>query len=107
MACMIIGLIEIFCAENTNIINITTCHIYRHTGNTFNTNFHSDEDATAGLLSFLKHRKYVRVLISLWLFLFAAQPKEFFSDGLKKLKQGSHKCVELRGKICKYIFSIL
>jgi hypothetical protein len=46
---------------------------------------------------------YVRVLISLWLFLFpiflfAAQPKEFFLDGLKKLEQRSHKCVELRGE---------
>jgi hypothetical protein len=30
--------------------------------------------------------------------LFAAQPKEFFLDGLKKLEQGSHKCVELRGE---------
>jgi hypothetical protein len=29
-------------------------------------------------------------------FLFAAQPKEFFLDGLKKLEQRSHKCVELR-----------
>jgi hypothetical protein len=28
-------------------------------------------------------------------FLFAAQPKEFFLDGLKKLEQQSHKCVEL------------
>jgi hypothetical protein len=36
---------------------------------------------------------YVWVLISLWLFLFAAQPKEFFLDGLKKLEQGSHKFV--------------
>jgi hypothetical protein len=46
--------------------------------------------------------KYERVLISLWLFLFpvslfAAQPKEFFLGGLKKLEQRSHKCVELRG----------
>jgi hypothetical protein len=46
---------------------------------------------------------YVRVLISLWLFPFpiflpAAQPKEFFLDGLKKLEQRSHKCVELRGE---------
>jgi hypothetical protein len=45
--------------------------------------------------------KYVGVLISLWIFLFsifpfAAQPKEFFLDGLKKLEQRSHKCVELR-----------
>jgi hypothetical protein len=42
--------------------------------------------------------KYVWVLISLWLFLFAAQPKEFFVDGLKKLEQRRHKCVELRGE---------
>jgi hypothetical protein len=43
------------------------------------------------------------MLISLWLFpflifLFAAQPKEFFLDGLKKLEKRSHKCVELRGE---------
>jgi hypothetical protein len=31
-------------------------------------------------------------------FLFAAQPKEFFFDGLKKLEQQSHKSVELRGE---------
>jgi hypothetical protein len=30
--------------------------------------------------------------------LFAAQPKDFFLDGLKKLEQQSHKCVELRGQ---------
>jgi hypothetical protein len=46
---------------------------------------------------------HVRVLISLWLFLFplflfAAKRKEFFFDGLKKLEQRSHKCVELRGE---------
>jgi hypothetical protein len=46
---------------------------------------------------------YVGVLISLWLFifpifLFAAQPKEFFLDGLKKLEQRNHKCVEIRGE---------
>jgi hypothetical protein len=35
---------------------------------------------------------------SLAFFLFAAQPKEFFLDGLKKLEQRSHKCVELRGQ---------
>jgi hypothetical protein len=28
------------------------------------------------------------------IFLFAAQPKEFFLDGLKKLEQRSRKCVE-------------
>jgi hypothetical protein len=42
---------------------------------------------------------YIEVLISFWLFLCAAQPKEFFLDGLKKLEQQSHKCVKLRG-IC-------
>jgi hypothetical protein len=43
---------------------------------------------------------YVGVLISLWLsiipILFAPQPKEFFLNGLKKLEQRSHECVELR-----------
>jgi hypothetical protein len=34
------------------------------------------------------------VLISVWLFLFAAQPKEFFLDALKKLEQQSHNYVE-------------
>jgi hypothetical protein len=33
------------------------------------------------------------------IFLFAAQPKEFFFDGLKKLEQRSNKCVELRGNM--------
>jgi hypothetical protein len=46
------------------------------------------------------------VLISLWIFLFpaflfAAQPKEFFLGGLKKLEQRSHKCVELLEEICR------
>jgi hypothetical protein len=49
------------------------------------------------------YSKYVGVLISLWLFLFpiflfVGQPEEFFLDGLKKLEQRSHKCVELRGE---------
>jgi hypothetical protein len=50
--------------------------------------------------------QYVGVLISLWLFLFAAQPKEFFLDGLKKLEQQSHKCVELRGEYvaCRFLY---
>jgi hypothetical protein len=44
---------------------------------------------------------YVGVLISLWLFLFPiflfeAEPEDFFLDGLKKLEQRSHECVELR-----------
>jgi hypothetical protein len=32
------------------------------------------------------------------IFLFAAEPKEVFLDGLKKLGQRSHKCVALRGE---------
>jgi hypothetical protein len=50
-------------------------------------------------------REYVEVLISFWLFLFAAQPEEFFLDGLKKLEQRSHKCVELRGEYVEQPFS--
>jgi hypothetical protein len=51
-----------------------------------------------------KRMQYIRVLIRLWLFLFpiflfAAQPKEFFLDGLKKLEQQSHKCAEVRGNM--------
>jgi hypothetical protein len=47
---------------------------------------------------------YEGVLINLWLFvipicLFAAQQKEFFLDGLKKLEQRNHKCVEAQGGI--------
>jgi hypothetical protein len=48
---------------------------------------------------------YVGVLISLWISLFsiflrvfAAQPKDFFLDEVKKLEQRGHKCVELRGE---------
>jgi hypothetical protein len=41
---------------------------------------------------------YLGVMISLWFFLFAAQPKEFYLEGLKKLEQRSHKCAELRGE---------
>jgi hypothetical protein len=36
--------------------------------------------------------------MSPWLFLFAALPKEFFLDRLKKLEQQSHTCMELRGE---------
>jgi hypothetical protein len=48
--------------------------------------------------------RYVGVLVSLWLFLFASQPKEFFLGGLKKLEQRSHKCVELRGEYVNTFF---
>jgi hypothetical protein len=48
----------------------------------------------------LKGRKFssteeVTLLADGW---FAAQPKEFFLDGLKKSEQRSHKCVQLRGE---------
>jgi hypothetical protein len=54
---------------------------------------------------------YVRVLISLWLFLFpillfAGQPTEFSLDGLKKLEQRSHKCVELKMEHVNTFFSV-
>jgi hypothetical protein len=44
------------------------------------------------LIQLVKHAiwadsSYVGVLIILWLFLFAAQSKEFFLNGLKKLEQ--------------------
>jgi hypothetical protein len=35
---------------------------------------------------------YVGVLVSLWLFLFAAQQKEFFMDGLMKFEERSQVC---------------
>jgi hypothetical protein len=52
---------------------------------------------------------YVGVLKSIWLclfpiFLLAAQPKEFFLDGLQKLQQRSHKYVELRGEYVNTFF---
>jgi hypothetical protein len=51
---------------------------------------------------------YVGLLTSLRLFvfptfLFAAQPKKFFLDGLKKLEHRRHKCVELRGEYVELI----
>jgi hypothetical protein len=46
----------------------------------------------------LKGRKFLRtkevtLAVAGW---FAGQQKELFLDGLKKLEQWSHKCVELR-----------
>jgi hypothetical protein len=39
------------------------------------------------------------------IFPLAAQPKEFFLDGLKKVEQRSHKCVVLKGNMYgKYFF---
>jgi hypothetical protein len=38
------------------------------------------------------------------IFLFAEQPKELFLDGLKKLEQRSHKCVELSGEYVNTFF---
>jgi hypothetical protein len=44
------------------------------------------------------------VLKGLWLFLFAAQPNEYFSDGLKELEQRSHKYVVLKGEYVNTFF---
>jgi hypothetical protein len=44
-------------------------------------------------------RRCADMSLTLPVFLFAPQPKEFFLDGLKKLEQRSHKCVELRGNM--------
>jgi hypothetical protein len=59
---------------NTFFFNPVACFLYKA------------KDLSAPLV-------YVGVLINLWLFLFAAQAKEFFLDGLKKLEQRSQKCV--------------
>jgi hypothetical protein len=40
--------------------------------------------------SAFKLEDYVRVLVSVWIFLFITQPKEVFFDSLKKLEQRSH-----------------
>jgi hypothetical protein len=50
-------------------------------------------------------KAYVGVLISLWLFLFAAQQQKIFLYGLKKSEQRSHKCVwSSGGKYVEYIY---
>jgi hypothetical protein len=46
------------------------------------------------LLPFFVIRRGAGKSLAFPIFLFAAQPKEFFLDGLKKLEQRSHKCVE-------------
>jgi hypothetical protein len=60
----------------------------------------SDYCLFANLKKHLKRRNFLSIeeatLAADWWF--AAQPKEFFLDGLKKLEQQSHKCVELRGE---------
>jgi hypothetical protein len=38
------------------------------------------------------------------IFLFVGQPKEFFLEGLKKLEQRSHNCVELREEYVNTFF---
>jgi histone-lysine N-methyltransferase SETMAR len=62
----------------------------------------SDYYILPNLKKHLKGRKFSSTEVTLaqdrW---FAAQPKEFFLNGLKKLEQQSHKCVELRGEYVK------
>jgi hypothetical protein len=57
-------------------------------------------DTIKGEDSLYKLREYADAGKSLAfpIFLFVAQPKEFFLRGLKKLEQRSHTCVELRGE---------
>jgi hypothetical protein len=61
----------------------------------------SDYYLFPNLKKHLKGRKFSRIEEATstadgW---FAAHPKEFFLDGLKKLEQRSHKCVEPRGNM--------
>jgi hypothetical protein len=49
-------------------------------------------------------RRVADTSLALHIFLFAAQPKEFVLDGLKKLEQPSHKYVELRGEYVNTFF---
>jgi hypothetical protein len=53
----------------------------------FYTQINAQKGTVISAMPFYKSlHTYVGVLISLWLFLFAVQPKEFFLDGLKKLE---------------------
>jgi hypothetical protein len=49
-------------------------------------------------------RRGVDKFLAFPIFLFAVQQKEFFLDGLKKLEQRNHKCVELRGEYVNTFF---
>jgi hypothetical protein len=53
---------------------------------------------TEGILLQRLTRKDTDKFLAFLIFVFAAQPKEFFLDGLKKLEQRSHKCLELSGE---------
>jgi hypothetical protein len=50
------------------------------------------------LIHILKLRRGTDKSLAFPIFLFAANPKEYFFDGLKKLEQRSHRCEELRGE---------
>jgi hypothetical protein len=62
---------------------------------------------TAFLTQFFLYISYERISrgadksLTFPISLFAAQPKELFLGGLKKLEQRSRKFVELRGGICR------
>jgi hypothetical protein len=84
------------------VLLTTRCTQERHTDeearDPIGTNTWQAGGIAIGTTSSVFQSEWVGVLISLWLFLFAAQPKEFFLDALKKLEQRSHKCLELRGE---------
>jgi hypothetical protein len=72
--------------------------VLKHTA--YSSNFApSDYCLFPNLKKHLKGRKFASIEVAtLAADGLAAQPKEFFLDGLKKLEQRSHKCVELRGE---------
>jgi hypothetical protein len=57
-----------------------------------------DNESVMKRLNLRKLRRDSDKSLAFPIFLFLAQPKEFFLDGLKKLEQRSRKCVELRGE---------
>jgi hypothetical protein len=54
---------------------------------------HSEDQDVGGWII----RKGADKSLAVPIYLFASQPKKFFLDGLKKLEQRCHKCVELKG----------
>jgi hypothetical protein len=94
------GFLTVICRVNLN--SVTFVKFCLHIYGLFN-NAVSISDYRASSFTEIDAMACVGVLISLWLFLFpiflfAAQPKEFFLSGLKKLEKRSHKYVELRGE---------
>jgi hypothetical protein len=64
--------------------------------------------STAYFINPSNHSEFLRrgadKSLAIPIFLFAAQPQEFFLVGLMKLEQRSHKCVELREEYVNIFF---